>query len=97
MDGQQRPVFADVIRRMILLASDAIVDYQATQTGVGDLSVRLELINGSDFDHVAACVQATAAQTLQQYGCRIERLAIDQGLLPRPPDAKRRRVWRTVD
>jgi putative adenylate-forming enzyme len=93
-DGTARPFFPDTIRRMILLASAQILDYQAVQQRSGDLHIRLAIPSGAAFDAIAQAVHASVAATMAQYACRPPRVTIEQGILPAVPGAKRRRVQR---
>jgi phenylacetate-coenzyme A ligase PaaK-like adenylate-forming protein len=90
--GQSRPFFPDTIRRMILLASPDIRDYQVIQERIGQLRVHLELCPGIAPDRVIAAVRASVADTLGQYGCREADLEVELGLEPVAPGVKRRRV-----
>jgi phenylacetate-CoA ligase len=92
--GERRPFFADTLRRLILLASDAIADYQAVQERDGELRVHLAAAAGADPDAVMAAVRGSVANGIEQYGCRPPRIEIDTHLVPPAPGAKRRRVQR---
>lgn len=89
-----RPFFPDTIRRMILLASPHIVDYQAMQEREGQLCIRLSVQPGMPFNAVAQALQESVAATLAQYHCRPAAVSIEQGLVPLPAGVKRRRVQR---
>lgn len=91
-DGGLRIFFPDTIRRMILLASGQIAEYQAVQARPGQLCVHLQVAAGADFGAVAQAVRASVAATLAQYGCRSAELEIAEGLDAAIPGAKRRRV-----
>jgi phenylacetate-CoA ligase len=92
--GGMRPFFPDMIRRMILLASAQILDYQAVQARCGELHIRLAIPEGAAFDTVAQAVRASVAATVAQYACRPPAVTIEQGIVPAAPGAKRRRVQR---
>jgi len=92
--GGTRPFFPDTIRRMILLASAQIQDYQAVQERSGDLRIRLSIPDGAAFDAIAQAVRASVAATVAQYGCHPPTVTIEQGIIPAVPGAKRRRVQR---
>ncbi|HEY7094503.1 MAG TPA: F390 synthetase-related protein [Ktedonobacterales bacterium] len=92
--GDLRPFFPDVIRRMVLLASDAIAEYQAVQERPGQLCVRVALLPGADPDMVDDALRRSAAETAAQYGCHPMDLTIEHELEPLAPDMKRRRVRR---
>jgi phenylacetate-CoA ligase len=89
-----RPVFADTIRRMLLLASPQIQDYQVVQKARGDLHISLQVADGADFGDVAMAVERSVAATLGAYGCRIINVTIVPGVLTPEPGVKRRRVLR---
>jgi phenylacetate-coenzyme A ligase PaaK-like adenylate-forming protein len=91
-DGTLRIFFPDTIRRMILLASGQIAEYQAVQTRPGQLSVHLAVVPGADFGAVAQAVRASVAATLVQYACRPAELELAEGLCAEAPGTKRRRV-----
>jgi phenylacetate-CoA ligase len=92
--GGARPFFPDTIRRMILLSSPAILDYQAIQTHCGQLRIFLSTPPNSSFTAVAQSVRASVAATLAQYDCRPAALQIEQGIPPVAAGVKRRRVQR---
>ncbi|HLJ55137.1 MAG TPA: hypothetical protein VKT77_08850, partial [Chthonomonadaceae bacterium] len=93
LSGGIRPFFPDTIRRMALLASDAIQDYEAVQTQIGAL--RLHLATSPEaFDAAAGAVRRTVLETMARYGCAVPLLTIERGVPARPPGEKRRRVRR---
>lgn len=92
--GSTRLFFPDTIRRMILLASPQIEDYQVIQEHCGQLRIHLSLASTESFDAVAEAVRAQVATTLAEYDCRPATVTIEQGLVPVAPGAKRRRVQR---
>jgi phenylacetate-CoA ligase len=92
--GGARPFFPDTIRRMILLASNQIEDYQVVQERSGHLRIHLSSASDSPFDVIAAAVRAQVAATIAEYGCHPATIVIEQGLEPVAPGAKRRRVRR---
>jgi phenylacetate-CoA ligase len=93
-DGGLVLFFPDTIRRMVLLATDEIQDYQVFQEKCGSLRIHVEPTEGADFDHIVARLRASVTQVAQLYGCRVSQLAVEQGLVKMPPGAKRRRVQR---
>jgi phenylacetate-CoA ligase len=93
-DGVARRVFPDTIRRMILLASPAIQDYQAEQAWEGQLRIHLVIEPGADFATVAETVQASVQAILASYACQPADLEIVAGLPDVTPGVKRRRVKR---
>lgn len=94
LDGSPRPVFPDTIRRAILLASPAILDYRAEQERPGHLRVALARPAAVPFAPLAAAVRASVEATLANYACRPPDLAIDDGIPPTEAGVKRRRVRR---
>lgn len=92
--GGARPFFPDTIRRMILLSSPAILDYQAVQTRCGQLCIFLAVAASTSFATVVESVRASVSATLAQYECRPAMLTIEHGIPPSAPGAKRRRVQR---
>lgn len=93
-DGTRRVFFPDTIRRMLLLASSDILDYQAVQERDSCLRVHLSIRPGAQFHDVARCVQQSIATTIAAYACRPATITIEPTLLPIPVGAKRRRVMR---
>ena len=94
LTGGTRPFFPDTIRRMILLASPHIVDYQVVQERHGHMRIHLSVAPGIPFNSVVQEVKASATMILAQYDCRPAELCIEEGLVPLPPGTKRRRVQR---
>ena len=92
--GERRPFFADTIRRIILLSSPLIADYQAFQESDGQLRIHLAVEQGAPFDQVAQSVRSRAQRTIAGYGCTSPDLEIESGLIPTAPGAKRRRIQR---
>jgi phenylacetate-CoA ligase len=92
--GEPRPFFADTLRRLILLAGDAIADYQAVQEHDGELRVHLATAAGADPAAVLAAVRSSVLDGIEQYGCLPPRLELDTHLVAPPAGAKRRRVQR---
>ena len=92
--GMVQPVFPDLIRRMILLGSPDIVDYQALQDRCGQLQIRLDIGSESDWAAVAGAVERSVQATLASYGFCAAKIELARGLLPVAAGAKRRRVWR---
>ncbi|HEX2203415.1 MAG TPA: F390 synthetase-related protein [Longimicrobium sp.] len=92
--GGTRTFFPDTIRRMVLLGSPDIDDYQAFQERPGHLRVHLALRPGADFAAAAATVRESVRAVAAQYDARPPELHLEPGLAPVPPGAKRRRVQR---
>ncbi|HEX2831510.1 MAG TPA: F390 synthetase-related protein [Thermoanaerobaculia bacterium] len=89
-DGALRAIFPDTLRRAILLAHDAIDDYQITQRRPGALEVRLRITR--DAQDVLLAAQRTLEETARQYDCLVPALTVEEGLEPRAAEQKRRRV-----
>ncbi len=92
--GGTRLFFPDTIRRMILLASPEITDYQVEQARCGHLRIHLTVATDAQFDAVTRAVQESVATTVAQYGCRLAALQIEKGSAPAELGVKRRRVIR---
>ena len=92
--GGTRPFFPDTIRRMILLASPEITDYQVTQERCGELRIHLAVMPTASFSPVVQSVQNSIATTIAQYDCRPATVSVEQGLPALAPGVKRRRVLR---
>ncbi len=81
---------------MILLASDDILDYQATQERGGQLHIYLDVRPGADWAHVAQSTRRSVETTLAAYACHADAIEITHGLPPQAAGAKRRRVARVT-
>jgi phenylacetate-coenzyme A ligase PaaK-like adenylate-forming protein len=92
--GAPRPMFPDLIRRMILLSSPDILDYQATQEQCGAIRIYLDVQLDVDWNTAAQALRRSVQETLATYDCVATTIEISRGLLPMPAGAKRRRVWR---
>ncbi len=90
--GGTRPFFPDSIRRMILLASQDITDYQVIQPQCGALDIYLSIAPESSFTNISTAVQDSVAATVAQYNCQPARVHIELGIPPLAPGVKRRRV-----
>jgi phenylacetate-CoA ligase len=92
LSGPPRPFFPDTIRRMVLLASPHIADYQVIQPHTGHLHIYLTLLPGTSLDTIRQTVQHSVATTLSHYACLPASIQIEEGLPPLPTGTKRRRV-----
>ena len=92
LDGSTRPFYPDTIRRMILLASADIADYQVVQEACGQLRIHLAIVPGASFESVEQAVRASVNATVRQYACHPATVSVEQGLMPLTPGVKRRRV-----
>lgn len=96
-DGTLRAIFPDTIRRMILLAHDDILDYQAIQSQDGQLTIYLETKPHADWPTICYQLKASVERILAEYGCTASLLEILPGIPARQADHKRRRVQRKTD
>jgi putative adenylate-forming enzyme len=92
--GGRRAFFPDTIRRMILLSSPAIQEYQAIQERPGQLRIFLDLPVGTTFAPVAESVRQSVAATIAQYDCLPADVTIAPGVPVVATGIKRRRVQR---
>lgn len=92
--GGTRPFFPDTIRRMVLLASPDITDYQVVQEHSGQLHIYLSITPATTFTTVKHAVQESVAATIASYDCCPATIVIEQGLPPLEAGVKRRRVRR---
>jgi putative adenylate-forming enzyme len=91
-DGGTRPFYPDTLRRMVLLASPDLADYQVVQESPERLHIRLALEQGAVFDSVETAIRESAGATFSRYGCRMPEVVVEEGLEPLKPGVKRRRV-----
>jgi phenylacetate-CoA ligase len=91
-DGGTRPFYPDTIRRMILLASSDISDYQVVQQRPGHLAIALTVASQATFAAVAEAVRASVQSTVASYACQPAQVEIAEGIEPPAPGVKRRRV-----
>ncbi len=94
-EGVMRPFFPDVLRRIVLLSSGNIADYEIIQDELGALRVHFAVDAEGSKSDVKQALRASAERVLEQYGCKASSIHIVEGLPPRRPDEKRRRVRRT--
>jgi putative adenylate-forming enzyme len=94
-DGAVRTFFPDVMRRMILLASDGISDYEIIQEGAGRIRFHIEVSGDRSFATIEEAVRLSAVKTLDHYSCHAAQIDVVRGLPPRLPNEKRRRVRRS--
>jgi putative adenylate-forming enzyme len=93
LSGGLRPFFPDTIRRLVLLSSSHISDYQAFQKRAGHLRVHVETA-ANHADEVVQSVRECVAATVAQYDCRPPTTEVVLGLVPLTAGSKRRRVQR---
>jgi putative adenylate-forming enzyme len=94
LEGVMRPFFPDLLRRMVLLSSGDITDYEIIQDHPGAMRVHFAVGNESSHSEVEQSLRVTAERILWQFGCKASSIHIVEGLPPRRPDEKRRRVRR---
>jgi putative adenylate-forming enzyme len=95
--GDMRPFFPDVLRRIVLLSSDSIADFEIVQDHPGMLRVHFALTSDglqATVETVEQSLRTNAESVLAQYGCKAGSIHIVEGLPPRRKDEKRRRVHR---
>jgi putative adenylate-forming enzyme len=94
VDGGMRAFFPDVIRRMILMASDRIEDYQAFQEAPAQLRIHVRVSPGASLEEVATALRLSVAEIAAGYGAVCPALTIEEGLVALEPGRKLRRVQR---
>jgi phenylacetate-CoA ligase len=93
--GQPRPIFPDYFRRFIIRATDAIEEYQVTQTAAACLTVRLQLREGTEAESAAAAVRRNLARLYAEHGCAEPHIALEFGPPELHPESRKlRRVIR---
>ncbi|HEY0753093.1 MAG TPA: F390 synthetase-related protein [Ktedonobacteraceae bacterium] len=90
--GGTRPFYPDTIRRMILLASQEIADYQVIQRAPGQLIIALTILPEASFASISSAVLGSVQATIASYTCQPAQVEIVEGIAPLPPGSKRRRV-----
>lgn len=93
VEGGWRAVFPDALRRLVLLASEQIQDYQVFQEAPDRLRVHLA-VAGDHFPQAARAVREGIAAGLAGYGCRPPLVLCQEGLIHQERERKRRRVRR---
>ena len=92
--GSMRMFFPDVLRRIVLLASADIADYEIVQDQPGALRVHFAANPDRPTSSIKKTLRTSAKNILEQYGCTATSIQIVEGLPPRLADQKRRRVRR---
>jgi putative adenylate-forming enzyme len=90
--GELRPFFPDTIRRMILLADPAILDYRVTQDTPDLLCISIAHVPTTPFEQVAQSIHISANAVLAQYDCPPIKLTITPGLPTQSAGTKLRRI-----
>jgi len=94
--GGTRPFFPDTIRRMVLLASPDITDYQVIQERPGQLHIYLSITPSTTFTTIKYAVQESVNATIAHYDCCPANIVIEEGLPLVEAGVKRRRVRRII-
>jgi len=92
--GAMRTFFPDVMRRMILLTSADVTDYEIVQEGAGRVRFHVETSSDKPFAAIQEAVRLSAMKVLDHYSCHATEIEVVRGLPPRLPSVKRRRVHR---
>lgn len=92
-DGSLHPVFPASLRRMVLLSSDGIADYDVSQERPSHLRVRIALRADADAAGVSSAVRAALVAGLAEHGVVTADLDVEIGAYE-PTPGKRRRVRR---
>jgi putative adenylate-forming enzyme len=96
--GQPRPIFPDYVRRFVIRATEAIEEYQVTQTDAGRLKVRLLLREGANAEDAAAAVRANLARMYGEHGCVVPEITVEFGPPELHPESRKlRRIIRACD
>jgi putative adenylate-forming enzyme len=95
ISGELRPFFPDTIRRMILLADPAILDYRVVQDASDHLSIYITHSPHSPFDDVAQSIRTNVSTILTDYDCRPIDLTIESHLPAQMAGTKLRRIIHT--
>jgi phenylacetate-CoA ligase len=68
--GQPRPIFPDYFLRYIIRATEAVEEYQVTQTERDRLIVRLQVRSGQDESSASTAVRANLDRLYAEHDCR---------------------------
>ncbi|MFD3164407.1 F390 synthetase-related protein [Herpetosiphon sp. NSE202] len=92
--GQRQAMFPDSLRRAILLAHPAILEYQIIQPADDQLQISLTIADTADATLVSTAVEQQIQRQLAEYGCSAYHLSIDFAAIDYGTLNKRRRVIR---
>jgi putative adenylate-forming enzyme len=93
--GRTGPIFPDYFRRFIIRATDAVEEYQVTQTAPDHLHVRLQLKLGADPEAAAAAVRANLNRMYADHGFTAPMVAFEFAAPQLHPESRKlRRVIR---
>jgi phenylacetate-CoA ligase len=96
--GQPRPIFPDYFCRFIIRATEAIEEYQVTQTGAATLRVRLQLKDGANAEGAAAAVRGNLARMYAEHQCAVPEIMVEFGAPELHPESRKlRRVIRAYE
>jgi phenylacetate-CoA ligase len=94
-EGRPRPIFPDYFCRFIIRATEAIEEYQVTQTGPATLRVRLQLKAGADAEAAAAAVRGNLAKMYAEHQCAVPEVVVEFGAPELHPESRKlRRIIR---
>ncbi|MBM7844725.1 F390 synthetase-related protein [Herpetosiphon giganteus] len=92
--GQRQAMFPDSLRRAILLAHPAILEYQIIQPADDQLQITLTVANATDPTLISTAVEQQIQRQLAEYGCSAYHLSINFAAIDYGTLNKRRRVIR---
>jgi phenylacetate-CoA ligase len=96
--GQPRSIFPDYFRRFIVRATDAVEEYQVTQTAPDRLRVRLQLRAGADPGAAATAVRDNLRRLYADHGAAAPEIDVEFGAPElHPTSRKLRRIIRACD
>jgi putative adenylate-forming enzyme len=96
--GQMQFIFADYIRRAIVLLSEQILEYQVTQLAPDRVRVRLLVEDPSAHERMAEAARRAIEQVFAGYACHRPRVEVEFGEpLPNPESNKLIRVRRAFE
>jgi putative adenylate-forming enzyme len=96
--GRPQPIFPDYFRRFIIRATEAIEEYQVTQTDAERIKVRLLLKAGEDAQLAAAAVRDNLARLYADHQCVVPEIAFEFGVPELHPESRKlRRIIRACD
>ncbi len=92
--GERRPFFPDTIRRMILLADPAILDYRVIQDAPDHLAIYIAHAPDTSCERIAQSIRTNVATILDQYDCQPVDVTIEATLPAQTAATKLRRIMR---
>lgn len=94
-DNRSKPVFSDVIRRILLLASPDILDYQVIQRELTSWDVYVDIPSHIKIEDLAALIIDRAMDVLSANHLVAPSIRVRAGVPKRYPGDKKRRIQRT--